>query len=217
MVFARSSVLLIAATSALAFQANADPCDGDNYSKVAAAAENIHTNCASYHAYLANGGTWTCDSKCHDAVSNLVNTLPDCTFGGPYGQNYKQVVENMVATCGGQVSTDSTTAPSSTTAAPTTESNTETTTTAPTTDNNSTETAATTQTTDAPTAGTDAPTTTDDKNGKQDTIDTSSSTSASAGDSGTPASDVSTTSGANTKTVTSITALVLVVAGALLH
>ncbi|OWY90495.1 hypothetical protein PHMEG_00041356 [Phytophthora megakarya] len=204
MVSTQSSVLLIAATSALAFQANvnADPCDGDNYSKVAAAAQNIHTNCASYHAYLANGGTWTCDSKCHDAVSNLVNTLPDCTFGGPYGQNYKQVVENMVATCGGQVSTDSTTAPSSTTATPTT-------------DNNSTETATTTQTTDAPTAATDAPTTIDDKNDKKDTTDASAS--ASADDAGTPASDVSTTSAANTMTVTSITAFVLAVAGALLH
>ncbi|OWY96178.1 hypothetical protein PHMEG_00033622 [Phytophthora megakarya] len=203
MVSTRSSVLFIAATSALAFQVNvnADPCDGDNYSKVAAAAQNIHTNCASYHAYLANGGTWTCDSKCHDAVSNLVNTLPDCTFGGPYGQNYKQVVENMVATCGGQVSTDS---PSSTTATPTT-------------DNNSTETATTTQTTDAPTAATDAPTATDDKNDKKDTTDTSASASASADDAGTPASDVSTTSAANTMTVTSITAFVLAVAGALLH
>ncbi|OWY90774.1 hypothetical protein PHMEG_00040947 [Phytophthora megakarya] len=95
MVSTQSYILLIVATSALAFQGsvNATTCDVDNYTKVANAAQTLNTK-----SHLANGGVWTCDSDCHDAVSNLVNTLPDCTFGGPYGQNYKNVVESLVAT-----------------------------------------------------------------------------------------------------------------------
>ncbi|KAK1935603.1 hypothetical protein P3T76_010303 [Phytophthora citrophthora] len=98
----RSSLLLLLATSsALALQdwAAAAPCDTDNYSKIATAVQTLRANCASWAAYLANGGVWTCDSKCHDAVISLVDTLPDRTYGGPYGQNYKEVVENMVKSC----------------------------------------------------------------------------------------------------------------------
>ncbi|KAL3670856.1 hypothetical protein V7S43_004041 [Phytophthora oleae] len=109
MVSTRSSVLLLATAFALALQGHADaaPCDTDNYSKVSTAVQTLHANCASWAAYLANGGVWTCDSKCHDAVTNLIDTLPDCTFGGPYGQNYKEVVEGMVESCGGQVAFNS--------------------------------------------------------------------------------------------------------------
>eukprot|EP00644_Phytophthora_capsici_P018542 jgi/Phyca11/537083/estExt2_fgenesh1_pg.C_PHYCAscaffold_730001 len=72
----RSSVLLLATASALASQGHADaaPCDADKYSKVATAVQTLHANCASWAAYLANGGVWTCDSKCHDAVVNLQTT-----------------------------------------------------------------------------------------------------------------------------------------------
>ncbi|KUF82816.1 hypothetical protein AM588_10000449 [Phytophthora nicotianae] len=120
MVSTRSSILLVTVTSMLALhrQANATNCDADNYSTVAAAVQTLHANCASWAAYLSSGGVWTCDSTCHDAVSDLVDTLPDCTFGGPYGQNYKEVVQGMVETCGGKVAStsDSTTSSSSATA-----------------------------------------------------------------------------------------------------
>ncbi|KAE8892901.1 hypothetical protein PF005_g28405 [Phytophthora fragariae] len=64
MVSTRSSTLLVTATSALALQGHADaaPCDADNFSKVAAAVQTLHANCASWAAYLASGGVWTCDS-----------------------------------------------------------------------------------------------------------------------------------------------------------
>ncbi|OWZ00101.1 hypothetical protein PHMEG_00028787 [Phytophthora megakarya] len=102
MVSIRSSIVLIVATSALALQGsvNATPCDADNYTKVANAAQTLNTK-----------------------LSNLVNTLPDCTFGGPYGQYYKKVVESLVATCGGQVSSDTTTAPSLATTTPSSTTN----------------------------------------------------------------------------------------------
>ncbi|POM68251.1 Hypothetical protein PHPALM_15612, partial [Phytophthora palmivora] len=168
MVSTRSTTLFIAVISALASQGYADatPCGADNYSKVAAAVQTLHANCASWAAYLANGGVWNCDSTCHDAVSNLVNTLPDCTFGGPYGQNYKDVVEDMVATCGGQDSSTpaSATAPSSTTTAPSATTATPiSTTAAPTSSTNSTTSVTTNETADAPTSSTDKPTATSDK------------------------------------------------------
>ncbi|KAG6953448.1 hypothetical protein JG688_00012802 [Phytophthora aleatoria] len=215
MVSIRSSILLTA-TSALALQghANATNCDADNYSKVAAAVQTLHSNCASWATYLSSGGVWTCDSTCHDAVSNLVDTLPDCTFGGPYGQNYKEVVEGIVKTCGGQVAT---TSPSSTTAAPSTTTTTPIATTlAPTTSNNKSNGTEAASVTDAPTAAPASPTTTT-KGDKNDTVEAGTSASASADAGDTPASGVSTTSGASTQTASSIAALVVIAAGTLLH
>ncbi|KAG3183872.1 hypothetical protein PC128_g13962 [Phytophthora cactorum] len=212
MVPIRSSILLTA-TSALALQghANATNCDADNYSKVAAAVQTLHSNCASWATYLSSGGVWTCDSTCHDAVSNMVDTLPDCTFGGPYGQNYKEVVEGMVKTCGGQVAT---TSPSSTTAAPSTTTTTPIATTlASNNKSNGTEAASVT---DAPTAAPASPTTTT-KGDKNDTAEAGTSASASADAGDTPAPGVSTTSGASTQTASSIAALVVIAAGTLLH
>ncbi|KAG3006531.1 hypothetical protein PC121_g17808 [Phytophthora cactorum] len=212
MVPIRSSILLTA-TSALALQghANATNCDADNYSKVAAAVQTLHSNCASWATYLSSGGVWTCDSTCHDAVSNMVDTLPDCTFGGPYGQNYKEVVEGMVKTCGGQVAT---TSPSSTTAAPSTTTTTPIATTlASNNKSNGTEAASVT---DAPTAAPASPTTTT-KGYKNDTAEAGTSASASADAGDTPAPGVSTTSGASTQTASSIAALVVIAAGTLLH
>ncbi|KAG1700021.1 hypothetical protein DVH05_000424 [Phytophthora capsici] len=214
----RSSVLLLATASALASQGHADaaPCDADKYSKVATAVQTLHANCASWAAYLANGGVWTCDSKCHDAVVNLVDTLPDCTFGGPYGQNYKEVVQNMLKSCDGKevTTSESTTAPSSTTAAPSVTTETPSATTAAPTSTNDSNNSTETATTDAPTATTksESPTT-----GNDVKTNTSISASASTGGADTPASDVSTTSGANTQTVTSVTAMLLVVAVTLLQ
>ncbi|EGZ08851.1 hypothetical protein PHYSODRAFT_524900 [Phytophthora sojae] len=102
MVFIGSSILLVAARTAFALLGHVDaaPCDADNHSKVAAAVQTLHINCASWSAYLASGGVWNCDSTCHDAVINHAHTPPDCTFGGPYGQNCRQVVEGMAKTCG---------------------------------------------------------------------------------------------------------------------
>ncbi|ETI41512.1 hypothetical protein F443_13245 [Phytophthora nicotianae P1569] len=224
MVSTRFSILLVTVTSTLALhgQANATNCDADNYSKVAAAVQTLHANCASWAAYLSSGGVWTCDSTCHDAVSDLVDTLPDCTFGGPYGQNYKEVVQGMVETCGGKVAStsDSTTSPSSVTASPSTTTTTPSTSTAaPTASSNSNDgnSSDTVSTTDAPTATTSIPTasTGGDKNDKTEvSAGASASASAAAGD--TPASDVSTTSGASIQAISSITALAMIVAGVLL-
>ncbi|KAG3139819.1 hypothetical protein PI126_g16285 [Phytophthora idaei] len=170
--------------------------------------------CASWATYLSSGGVWTCDSTYHDAVFNLVDTLPDCTFGGPYGQNYKEVVEGMVKTCGGQVAT---TSPSSTTAAPTTTTTIPIATTlAPTTSNNKSNGTEAASVTDAPTAAPASPTTTT-KGDKNDTAEAGTGASASADAGGTPASGVSTTSGASTQTASSIAALVVIAAGTLLH
>ncbi|KAJ8530506.1 hypothetical protein ON010_g14406 [Phytophthora cinnamomi] len=112
MVSTRPSILLlVATTSALATQSNvvAASCDADNYSKVTAAVQTLHINCASWTAYLASRGVWTFDSTCLDSVSSLIDTLPDCTFGGPYGQNNKDVVEGMAKTCGELSDSDDTT------------------------------------------------------------------------------------------------------------
>ncbi|KAK1935612.1 hypothetical protein P3T76_010307 [Phytophthora citrophthora] len=221
MISTRSSVLLLATSSALAFQGHVDatPCDADNYSKIATAVQTLRANCASWAAYLANGGVWNCDSKCHDAVVSLVDTLPDCTYGGPYGQNYKEVVENMVKSCGGQETStsESTTAPSSTTAAPSVTTETPSATTAAPSSSNDSNNSTETATTDAPTATTESeiPTTGNDDDTKTNTSSTSASVD--AGDAGTPASDVSTTSGASAQTVTSLTAMLFVVAVTLLQ
>ncbi|KAL4088087.1 hypothetical protein PRIC1_012517 [Phytophthora ramorum] len=205
MVAIRSTTLFLAAALALHNQVDAAPCDADNYSKVATAVQTLHANCASWAAYLASGGVWTCDSACHDAVVNLVDTLPDCTFGGPYGQNYKQVVEGMVETCNGAVSpsSDSTEAPTSTTEAPSATTPAATTSSGNNTTDTSTST--TTTTTEAPTAATKTP-------DSESASNANASTSASA-----DVADVSTTSGASTQAVATFTALVLVVAGPLLH
>ncbi|KAL4165692.1 hypothetical protein KRP22_014402 [Phytophthora ramorum] len=205
MVAVRSTTLFLAAALALHNQVDAAPCDADNYSKVATAVQTLHANCASWAAYLASGGVWTCDSACHDAVVNLVDTLPDCTFGGPYGQNYKQVVEGMVETCSGAVSSssDSTEAPTSTTGAPSATTPAATTSSGNNTTDTSTST--TTTTTEAPTAATKTP-------DSESASNANASTSASA-----DVVDVSTTSGASTQAVATFTALVLVVAGPLLH
>ncbi|KAL4088088.1 hypothetical protein PRIC1_012518 [Phytophthora ramorum] len=204
MVAIRSTTLFLAAALALHNQVDAAPCDADNYSKVATAVQTLHANCASWAAYLASGGVWTCDSACHDAVVNLVDTLPDCTLGGPYDQNYKQVVEGMVETCNGAVSSssDSTEAPTSTTEAPSATTPAATTSSG----NNTTDTSTTTTTTtEAPTAATKTP-------DSESASNANASTSASA-----DVADVSTTSGASTQAVATFTALVLVVAGPLLH
>ncbi|ETO70165.1 hypothetical protein F444_13324 [Phytophthora nicotianae P1976] len=202
MVSIRSSILLVTVTSTLALhgQANATNCDADNYSTVVAAVQTLHANCASWAAYLSSGGVWTCDSTCHDAVSDLVDTLPDCTFGGPYGQNYKEVVQGMVETCGGKVAStsDSTTSPSSVTASPSTTTTTPSTTTTASSNSNDGNSSDTVSTTDAATATTSIPTASigGDKNDKTEvSAGASASASAAAGD--TPASDVSTTSGAS--------------------
>ncbi|KAI9990812.1 hypothetical protein PInf_018416 [Phytophthora infestans] len=173
-------------------------CDGDNYSKVSAAVQTLRTNCVSWAAYLSNAGVWTCDSTCHDAVGNLVSTLPDCMFGGPHGQNYKEVVEEMLETCGGQLApkSDPPTSPSATTAAPST-------------------------TTVSPVATTNAPTTSNNTSSTEAASATSPPTSATASSSAetedTPASEVSTTSGANMQAISSIAAVVMIVSSMVLH
>ncbi|POM68252.1 Hypothetical protein PHPALM_15613 [Phytophthora palmivora] len=115
MVSIRSFFFITTCVFATQEQIYADTCGPAYHTEVAAAVQTLHANCASWSAYLANGGVWNCDSTCHDAVSNLVNTLPDCTFGGPYGQNYKDVVEGMVERCNNELpdSGDTTTATSS--------------------------------------------------------------------------------------------------------
>ncbi|KAL4116722.1 hypothetical protein PRIC2_012174 [Phytophthora ramorum] len=110
------SIRVFVAACALAAleQASADTCGPAYHTEVAAAVQTLRANCASWAAYLASGGVWTCDSACHDAVVNLVDTLPDCTFGGPYGQNYKQVAKGMAERCDADLSdSDDTTATSS--------------------------------------------------------------------------------------------------------
>ncbi|RLN53426.1 hypothetical protein BBJ29_008219 [Phytophthora kernoviae] len=97
MVSIRSSIsLLVACALPLQGQADAAACGADNYSEVTAAVQTLRTNCASWSAYLANGGVWQCDSTCKQSVVNLVDTLPDCEWSGPYGQNYKNNVEELV-------------------------------------------------------------------------------------------------------------------------
>ncbi|KAG7375295.1 Ganglioside-induced differentiation-associated protein 2 [Phytophthora boehmeriae] len=219
MVSTRSSISLLAACAfALQGHVDADPCGADNYSAVAAAVQTLHANCASWAAHLASGGVWQCDSTCKQSVVNLVDTLPDCHFGGPNGQNYKDVVEGMIETCNGAVS-GSTTAPSATAATPTSTTATPSATTAAPTGSagNSTETVET------PAPETTAPSTTTESD-TQTTATTettnSASTSGSAGVADTPASDVSTTSGASSQSagiVAPLTAMVLFVAGALMH
>ncbi|RLN64474.1 hypothetical protein BBP00_00003446, partial [Phytophthora kernoviae] len=137
------------------------------------------------------GGVWQCDSTCKQSVVNLVDTLPDCEWGGPYGQNYKNNVEELVARCETELpSSDvSTTAPTSTSATPTGSTN------------NSTETTSVS----ASTPATTAPSTKTDTNTKTDTdtkTDTNTETTNSASTSGsanvvdndTPVSGISTTS-----------------------
>jgi cobalamin biosynthesis Mg chelatase CobN len=205
MVSTRSSTFLFAAAAAIALQnghADAAACDADSYSKVASAVQTLHANCASWAAYLASGGVWTCDSTCHDAVANLVDALPDCTFGGPYGQNYKQVVEGMVATCSGAASStsESTTAsPSSATATP-----------------NATTTSQSNNGADSTATETPAATTTDSPEPTVSENESNSSVANTADTSGS-ASDIETTSGGSIQVATSITALVLVVASSLMQ
>ncbi|KAG2528516.1 hypothetical protein JM16_002748 [Phytophthora kernoviae] len=214
MVSTRSSIsLLVACALPLQGQADAAACGADNYSEVTAAVQTLRTNCASWAAYLANGGVWQCDSTCKQSVVNLVDTLPDCEWGGPYGQNYKNNVEELVARCETELSSSdvSTTAPTSTSATPTGSTN------------NSTETtsvSASTPATTAPSTKTD--TNTDTKNDTDTETTNSASTSGSANvvDKDTPVSGISTTSGASSLSagiVAPFTVMVLVVAGALMY
>ncbi|GMF61205.1 unnamed protein product [Phytophthora fragariaefolia] len=229
MVSTRSSILLVAVTSALALQGNVDAavCDADNYSKVAAAAQTLHANCESWAAYLTSGGVWTCESTCRDAVVNFVDTLPDCTFGGPNGQNYRHIVEGMVATCNGVVSSAShstTAAPSSTTTTPAattaTPSSTTTTPNATTAAPGSTTAASSSNSsesatvTNPPTSQADTPVANADC---RDSADTTTSASASADTAGSPASDISTTSSASSPIASTVVVLLVAVAGSLLH
>ncbi|GMF33585.1 unnamed protein product [Phytophthora lilii] len=70
MVSTQSSILL-AVTCALTMQdvAKADTCGPAVHAEVAAAVQRLHANCASWAAYLASGGVWTCDSTCRDSVA----------------------------------------------------------------------------------------------------------------------------------------------------
>ncbi|KAG7381645.1 Ganglioside-induced differentiation-associated protein 2 [Phytophthora boehmeriae] len=125
MVSTQSSINLLAAC-ALLLQGHADAevCGPAYHSEVAAAAQTLNANCASWAAYLANGGVWHCSSTCHQSIVNLVDTLPDCQFGGPYGQNYKNVVKGLVAS--GDNSTETTDASAPATTAPSATSNSDT-------------------------------------------------------------------------------------------
>ncbi|KAG7381644.1 Ganglioside-induced differentiation-associated protein 2 [Phytophthora boehmeriae] len=101
MVSTRSSISLFA-SCALVLNGNvdADTCEPAYHVEVAAAVQTLHASCAIWAGYLARDSVWQCDSTCQKAVTNLVDTLPDCEWGGPYGvQNYKNVVEQMVARC----------------------------------------------------------------------------------------------------------------------